>query len=231
MHTQDVPARPPSYKVPGVTGVSSMVAATFRKNLSNSLLWAMRRQPHNNLFKYTTMFDTDGSLFLAVERIRADFERTSMIPMKASRAPRRYSNTCDDRRSVRLQRTRFLLKPLRSAFLVAFHAHQFSPPALALSHRTTHPDRYQNEPGLSGSCPLAAASRYGAKGTLRMLRRSASASRVGTNPDEDTNAEGFEVDEWTPMLRCSTSPSLATMTTPKVIYKYGEAFPCLRRCW
>lgn len=80
-------------------------------------------------------------------------------------------------------------------------------------------ERYRNQTGLSGSGPLAAASRYGAKGTLRMVRREASAARAGTAPEEDPSAEGFQVDEWSPMLRCSTSPSLATMTTPKVTHK------------
>lgn len=77
--------------------------------------------------------------------------------------------------------------------------------------------RYQNQPSLSNSGPLAAASRYGAKGTLRMIRREASALRGGRALNEGSFVEGLDVDEWSPMLRCSTSPSLATMTTPKVL--------------
>lgn len=63
---------------------------------------------------------------------------------------------------------------------------------------------------------MAASARYGAIGTLRMIRRDASASRGGSAPREDDTSEGFQVDEWSPMLRCSTAPSLATTTTPKV---------------
>ncbi|CAN0486386.1 unnamed protein product, partial [Ectocarpus sp. 8 AP-2014] len=86
---------------------------------------------------------------------------------------------------------------------------------------------YRNQPGLSGSGPLAAASRYGAKGTLRMIRRDASASRGGEGREEDDTADDFQVDEWSPMLRCSTAPSLATTTTPKAwpvsaMYPHGS---------
>eukprot|EP00752_Nemacystus_decipiens_P011276 g10020.t3 len=86
---------------------------------------------------------------------------------------------------------------------------------------------YRNKPGLSGSGPVGASARYGAVGTLRMMRRDASASRGGSGPREDDAAEGFQVDEWSPMLRCSTAPSLATTTTPKAwpesaMYPHGS---------
>lgn len=92
----------------------------------------------------------------------------------------------------------------------------FPPRPHLIVSKSTPICRYRNQPGLSGSGPLAAASRYGAKGTLRMIRRDASASRGGEGREEDDTADDFQVDEWSPMLRCSTAPSLATTTTPKV---------------
>ncbi|CAM9989688.1 unnamed protein product [Scytosiphon promiscuus] len=60
-----------------------------------------------------------------------------------------------------------------------------------------------------------------------MIRRDASASRGGAAQREDESAEDFQVDEWSPMLRCSTAPSLATITTPKAwpesaMYPHGS---------
>ncbi|CBJ31437.1 hypothetical protein Esi_0256_0006 [Ectocarpus siliculosus] len=55
-----------------------------------------------------------------------------------------------------------------------------------------------------------------------MIRRDASASRGGEGREEDDTADDFQVDEWSPMLRCSTAPSLATTTTPKSPWYDGE---------
>ncbi|CAM9905961.1 unnamed protein product [Ectocarpus sp. 12 AP-2014] len=60
-----------------------------------------------------------------------------------------------------------------------------------------------------------------------MIRRDASASRGGEGREEDDTADDFQVDEWSPMLRCSTAPSLATITTPKAwpvsaMYPHGS---------
>ncbi|CAM9586490.1 unnamed protein product [Choristocarpus tenellus] len=92
-------------------------------------------------------------------------------------------------------------------------------------------NRYRNSAGMGGSGPLAAASRYGACGTLRMLRRDVTASGRYTNP-EDICKEGFQVNEWSPPLQSKLTPSLASFTTPKAwprsaAYPHGSAPKCL----